>query len=85
MIADEIDTAYKTTLDVIKAYPNLKGIVAPTSVGIVAAAKAVVDAGRVRLDACGSVADAAAPNLAGARRREQAHVSPVPASHPLKR
>ena len=26
--ADEIDTAYKTTLDVIKAYPNLKGIIA---------------------------------------------------------
>ena len=24
--ADEIDTAYKSTLDVIKAYPNLKGI-----------------------------------------------------------
>ena len=26
--ADEIDTAYKTTLEVIKAYPNLKGILA---------------------------------------------------------
>src|SRR5690349_10737723 len=26
--ADEIDTSYKTTLDVLKAYPNLKGIIA---------------------------------------------------------
>jgi rhamnose transport system substrate-binding protein len=44
---DVADKSYRETQGLIKAYPNLKGIVAPTSVGIVAAAKAVVDAGLV--------------------------------------
>jgi simple sugar transport system substrate-binding protein len=39
--ADEIDTAQKTTLDVMKAYPNLKGIVAYGSNGAIGAANAV--------------------------------------------
>jgi simple sugar transport system substrate-binding protein len=39
--ADEIDSAYKTTLDVIKAYPNLKGIVAFGSNGPIGAGNAV--------------------------------------------
>ena len=39
--ADEIDTAYKTTLDVIKAYPNLKGILAFGSNGPIGAGNAV--------------------------------------------
>ena len=34
--ADEIDTSYKTTLDVIKAYPNLKGILGFGSNGPIA-------------------------------------------------
>ena len=38
--ADEIDTAYKTTLDVIKAYPNLKGIIAFGSNGPIGAGNA---------------------------------------------
>ena len=42
---DVADKSYRETQGLIKAYPNLKGIIAPTSVGIVAAAKAVVDAG----------------------------------------
>ena len=42
---DVADKSYRETQGLIKAYPNLKGIVAPTSVGIVAAAKAVADAG----------------------------------------
>jgi rhamnose transport system substrate-binding protein len=42
---DMADKSYRETQGLIKAYPNLKGIVAPTSVGIVAAAKAVADAG----------------------------------------
>lgn len=42
---DQADKSYRETQGLLKAYPNLKGIVAPTSVGIVAAAKAVVDAG----------------------------------------
>jgi simple sugar transport system substrate-binding protein len=39
--ADEIDTAYKTTLDVIKAYPKLKGIIAFGSNGPIGAGNAV--------------------------------------------
>ena len=42
---DVADKSYRETQGLIKAFPNLKGIVAPTSVGIVAAAKAVADAG----------------------------------------
>lgn len=44
---DLADKSYRETQALIKANPNLKGIIAPTSVGIVAAAKAVVDAGLV--------------------------------------
>ncbi|PIY74010.1 MAG: LacI family transcriptional regulator [Rhodobacterales bacterium CG_4_10_14_0_8_um_filter_70_9] len=39
--ADEIDTAQRTTLDVIKAYPNLKGVVAFGSNGPIGAGNAV--------------------------------------------
>lgn len=44
---DVADKSYRETEGLIKAFPNLKGIIAPTSVGIVAAAKAVVDLGLV--------------------------------------
>jgi simple sugar transport system substrate-binding protein len=43
--ADEIDTAYKTTLEVIKAYPNLKGILAFGSNGPIGAGNALRDTG----------------------------------------
>ncbi len=43
--ADEIDTAYKTTLDVIKTFPNLKGILAFGSNGPIGAGSAVRDKG----------------------------------------
>lgn len=39
--ADEIDTSYKTTLDVIKAYPKLKGILGFGSNGPIGAGNAV--------------------------------------------
>jgi simple sugar transport system substrate-binding protein len=39
--ADEIDTSYKTTLDLIKAYPNLKGILGFGSNGPIGAGNAV--------------------------------------------
>lgn len=39
--ADEIETSYKTTLDVIKAYPNLKGILGFGSNGPIGAGNAV--------------------------------------------
>jgi rhamnose transport system substrate-binding protein len=44
---DVADKSYREAQGLFKAYPNLRGIIAPTSVGIVAAAKAVVDAGLV--------------------------------------
>jgi rhamnose transport system substrate-binding protein len=44
---DVADKSYREMQGLIKSYPNLKGVIAPTSVGIVAAAKAVVDAGLV--------------------------------------
>jgi len=40
---DLFDKSYREALGLFKSYPNLKGIIAPTSVGIVAAAKAVTD------------------------------------------
>jgi simple sugar transport system substrate-binding protein len=39
--ADEIDTSYKTTLDVIKAYPNLRGIIGFGSNGPIGAGNAL--------------------------------------------
>jgi simple sugar transport system substrate-binding protein len=39
--ADEIDTSYKTTLDVLKAHPNLKGILGFGSNGPIGAGNAV--------------------------------------------
>ena len=44
---DVADKSYRETEGLLKAFPNLKGIIAPTSVGIVAAAKAIVDKGLV--------------------------------------
>jgi rhamnose transport system substrate-binding protein len=42
---DVADKSYREMQGLLKSFPNLKGVIAPTSVGIVAAAKAVVDAG----------------------------------------
>jgi rhamnose transport system substrate-binding protein len=40
---DLFDKSYREALGLFKSYPDLEGIIAPTSVGIVAAAKAVTD------------------------------------------
>lgn len=40
---DQSDKSYREALALFKKYPNLKGIIAPTTVGIAAAGKAVVD------------------------------------------
>jgi rhamnose transport system substrate-binding protein len=40
---DQSDKSYRETVGLLRKHPNLKGIVAPTSVGIAAAAKAVED------------------------------------------
>jgi rhamnose transport system substrate-binding protein len=43
---DLADKSYRETQGLIQKHPNLKAIIAPTSVGIVAAAQAVSDAGK---------------------------------------
>jgi rhamnose transport system substrate-binding protein len=40
---DQADKSYREALALFKKYPDLKGIIAPTTVGIAAAGKAVVD------------------------------------------
>ncbi|MFV0360219.1 rhamnose ABC transporter substrate-binding protein [Tropicimonas sp.] len=44
---DLADKSYREATGLMQTYPDLKAIIAPTSVGIVAAAQAVVDAGKV--------------------------------------
>ncbi len=66
---DVADKSYRETQGLIKAYPNLKGIIAPTSVGIVAAAKAVVDlnlVGKVYVSGLGLPSEMKGAVLAGA-------------------
>jgi simple sugar transport system substrate-binding protein len=70
--ADEIDTAQKTTLDVMKAYPNLKGIVAYGSNGAIGAANAVRQAhmqGKIQIVGT-SVPSQAKPFIADGTIRE---------------
>lgn len=43
---DLADKSYREAQGLMKSYPDLKAIIAPTSVGIVAAAQAVTDAGK---------------------------------------
>ncbi|MDB6180474.1 rhamnose ABC transporter substrate-binding protein [Paracoccus fistulariae] len=44
---DLADKSYRETQGLIQTYPDLRAIIAPTSVGIVAAAQAVTDAGKI--------------------------------------
>ncbi|MBP7002952.1 rhamnose ABC transporter substrate-binding protein [Amaricoccus sp.] len=44
---DLADKSYRETQGLMATYPDLKAIIAPTSVGIVAAAQAVTDAGKI--------------------------------------
>ncbi|MBS7544165.1 rhamnose ABC transporter substrate-binding protein [Ancylobacter oerskovii] len=44
---DLADKSYRETQGLLQTYPDLKAIIAPTSVGIVAAAQAVSDAGKI--------------------------------------
>lgn len=44
---DLADKSYREAQGLMQSHPNLKAIIAPTSVGIVAAAQAVTDAGKV--------------------------------------
>jgi rhamnose transport system substrate-binding protein len=44
---DLADKSYRETQGLLQKYPDLKAIIAPTSVGVVAAAQAVADAGKI--------------------------------------
>ena len=44
---DLSDKSYREAMGLFKSYPNLKGIISPTTVGIAAAGKAIEDAGKV--------------------------------------
>ncbi|KAA2315020.1 rhamnose ABC transporter substrate-binding protein [Pseudooceanicola sediminis] len=44
---DLADKSYREATGLLQTYPDLKAIIAPTSVGIVAAAQAVADAGKI--------------------------------------
>ncbi|WIY24437.1 rhamnose ABC transporter substrate-binding protein [Parasedimentitalea psychrophila] len=44
---DLADKSYREAQGLMASYPNLKAIIAPTTVGIVAAAQAVTDAGKI--------------------------------------
>ncbi len=44
---DLADKSYREAQGLMQTYPDLKAIIAPTSVGIVAAAQAVTDAGKI--------------------------------------
>tara|TARA_B100000767_G_scaffold273106_1_gene302374 strand:+ start:869 stop:1861 length:993 start_codon:yes stop_codon:yes gene_type:complete len=44
---DLADKSYREANGLMQTYPNLKAIIAPTTVGIVAAAQAVTDAGKI--------------------------------------
>jgi rhamnose transport system substrate-binding protein len=44
---DLADKSYREANGLMQTYPNLKAIIAPTTVGIVAAAQAVADAGKI--------------------------------------
>lgn len=44
---DLADKSYRETQGLLQTHPDLKAIIAPTSVGIVAAAQAVTDAGKI--------------------------------------
>lgn len=66
---DVADKSYREAQALFRAHPNLKGIIAPTSVGIVAAAKAVVDAnlvGKVYVTGLGLPSEMKGAVLAGA-------------------
>lgn len=44
---DQDDKSYREMQALVKAYPNLKGVISPTTIGIRAGAKAIVDGGLI--------------------------------------
>jgi rhamnose transport system substrate-binding protein len=44
---DQDDKSYREMQGLVKAYPNLRGVISPTTIGIRAGAKAIMDGGLV--------------------------------------
>ena len=68
---DLADKSYRETQGLIQKYPNLKAIIAPTSVGIVAAAQAVEDAklvGKINVTGLGLPSEMAGHVKAGSSK-----------------
>ena len=68
---DKTDKSYTEAQGLMKAYPNLKAIIAPTSVGIVAAAQAVEDAkmtGKINVTGLGLPSEMAGHVKSGASK-----------------
>ena len=42
---DQDDKSYREMEGLVKAYPNLKGVISPTTIGIRSGAKAIIDGG----------------------------------------
>ena len=68
---DLSDKSYRETQGLMQTYPDLKAIIAPTSVGIVAAAQAVTDAGKVGADQRDRPRSAVGDGGARRERRDQ--------------
>jgi rhamnose transport system substrate-binding protein len=65
---DSSDKSYREALGLFKTYPNLKGIIAPTTVGVAATAKAIQDnnlTGKVQLTGLGLPSEMKAYILSG--------------------
>ncbi|HEU0221209.1 MAG TPA: rhamnose ABC transporter substrate-binding protein, partial [Paracoccaceae bacterium] len=66
---DQDDKSYREMQALVKAHPNLRGVIAPTSIGIRSGAKAIMDmgfAGKVYITGLGLPSEMKAAVLAGA-------------------
>ena len=65
---DSSDKSYREALGLFKTYPNLKGIISPTTVGVAATAKAIQDnnlTGKIQLTGLGLPSEMKAYILSG--------------------
>ena len=66
---DQDDKSYREMQALVKAHPNLKGVISPTTIGIRAGAKAIMDeglVGKVYITGLGLPSEMEAAVLAGA-------------------
>jgi ABC-type sugar transport system substrate-binding protein len=71
---DQSDKSYREALGLLRSYPNLKAIISPSTVGINAASKAVVDeklVGKVYVTGLGLPSEMAGHRLRGHHGRQR--------------